>query len=358
MSFAVTLSSVQSAPVTVTYRTIAVTASGVAGDYVIANLLPFTIAAGATSGQILITVNGDTDVEPSETFSVELSLPTVGTISRNLATGTIVNDDPAATVIPRLVNISTRGRVETGDNIMIGGFIIGGNAPKKVVITGRGPFLADFGVSGVLADPALRLFAGSTEIASNDNWQSAANAAEITASGFAPTKPAEAAIHTTVNPGVPYTVHLTGVSNATGVALVEVFEADRPETPLLNISTRGRVQTGDNVMIGGFIIQGTGSQQVLVTARGPALGQAPFNLAGVLADPTLELFQAGNAVPIATNDNWGDSADVAAIQATGNAPTSALESAIIKTLAPGAYTAIVKGKNSGIGIAIVEVFKK
>ena len=285
-----------------------------------------------------------------------------------VATNAIGNSVPSAASnsvtpgsnIPRLANISTRGRVETGDNIMIGGFIVGGSAPKKVVITGRGPFMADppFNVPGTLADPFIRLFAGATEIASNDNWQSAANAAEVTASGFAPTKAAEAAILTTVNPGVPYTVHLTGVGGASGVAIVEVFEADHPEIPLLNISTRGKVQTGDNVMIGGFIIQGNASQQVLITARGPALGVAPFNVPGVLSDPTLELFQAGNPVPIATNDNWGESPDAAAIAATGNAPTNALESAIIRTLAPGAYTAIVKGKNGGTGIGIVEVFKK
>ena len=262
------------------------------------------------------------------------------------------------TAIPRLVNISTRGPVGTGDNIMIGGFIIGGSAPKKVVITGRGPFLADFNVPNTLADPTIRLFAGAVEIASNDNWQSATNVAEITASGFAPTKTAEAAIMTTVSPGVPYTVHLSGVSSTTGIALVEVFESDKPEIPLLNISTRGTVLTGDAVLIGGFIIQGSASQRVLITAKGPSLGVAPFNVPGALADTTLEIYQAGVANPIETNDNWGDSANVAAIQATGNAPTSPFEAAIIRTLAPGAYTAIVRGKNGAVGVGLVEVYAK
>ena len=190
------------------------------------------------------------------------------------------------------------------------------------------------------------------------NWQSAANAADITASGFAPTKPAEAAILTTVTPGVPYTVHLSGTGATTGLALVEVFEADKPDLPLLNISTRGTVLTGDSVLIGGFIIQGNSSQRVLVTAKGPSLGSAPFNVPGALADTTLELYQAGVALPIETNDNWGESSNVTAIQATGNAPTHALEAAIIRTLAPGAYTAIVKGKNGATGVGLVEVYAR
>jgi len=267
---------------------------------------------------------------------------------------------PAASgaAIPRLVNISTRGLVATGDNIMIGGFIIGGAEPKKVVIRGRGPSMAAFGVSGTLANPAIRLFSGSTSIDFNDNWQTAPNAAEITASGQAPTDTREAAILTTVNPGVPYTVHLTGVAQTTGIAIVEVFELDKPEIPLLNISTRAPVLTGDHVMIGGFIIQGDAAQQVLIIAKGPSLGSAPFNVAGSLPDPTLELYQAGNPNPIDFNDNWGESANAAAIQASGNVPTNALESAIIRTLAPGAYTAIVRGKGLAQGIGLVEVYKK
>jgi hypothetical protein len=161
-----------------------------------------------------------------------------------------------------------------------------------------------------------------------------------------------------VNPGVPYTAIVTGVGGTTGVALVEVFEADHPEIPLLNISTRARVLTGDNVLIGGFIIQGSGPQQVLITARGPSLGQPPFNVPGTLADPTLDLYQQGTINPIESNDNWVDSPNAAAIQATGNAPSNPLESAIIRTLQPGAYSAIVRGKNGGTGVGLVEVYAK
>jgi hypothetical protein len=257
-----------------------------------------------------------------------------------------------------LVNISTRGQVGTGDNILIGGFIVGSGTAKKVIIKGRGPSMAALGVPGTLSDPAIRLFSGATPTDFNDDWQTASNAAEITSSGQAPTNTKEAAILTTVNPGVPYTVHVTGVGATSGIAIVEVFELDKPEVPLLNISTRGPVLTGDQVMIGGFIIQGDAAQQVLVVAKGPSLGAAPFNVPGSLPDPTLELYQAGVAAPIETNDNWVNSTNQAAIQASGNAPTNPLESAIIRTLAPGAYTAIVKGVGAFQGIGLVEVYKK
>jgi hypothetical protein len=218
--------------------------------------------------------------------------------------------------------------------------------------------MAALGVPGTLANPAIRLFSGATPIEFNDDWQTATNAADITASGQAPSDTKEAAILTTVNPNVPYTVHVTGVSETQGIAIVEVFELDKPEVPLLNISTRGPVLSGDNVMIGGFIIQGDSPLPVLIVAKGPSLGVAPFNIPGSLPDPTLELYQAGVAAPIDSNDNWVDSTSAAAIQASGNAPTNPLESAILRTLTPGAYTAIVRGKGAFQGIGLVEVYKK
>ncbi len=149
---------------------------------------------------------------------------------------------------------------------------------------------------------------------------------------------------------------MTGVGDTTGIGIVEVFELDKPETPLLNISTRGPVLTGDNILIGGFIIQGDAAQQVLIVAKGPSLGQSPFNLGGALPDPTLDLY-SGSTV-IESNDNWGEAHNTAAIGSSGNAPSHALESAILRSLAPGAYTAIVKGKGSFQGIGLVEVYKK
>jgi hypothetical protein len=257
----------------------------------------------------------------------------------------------ASADMPRLANISTRMQVLTGDNVLIGGFIIGGSAPKTVVVRARGPSLAAQGVPGVLANPNLQLFSGATPIAQNNDWSQASNATAIQSSGFAPSDGNESAIMTTLNPGA-YTAIVTGVAGGTGVAIIEVFEVDAPTVPLINISTRGLVQTGDNVMIGGFIIQGSGPQTVVVRARGPSL--AAQGVSGVLANPNLQLFSG--ATPIAQNNDWGQASNAAAIQASGFAPSDSSESAIMLSLNPGAYTAIVTGVAGGTGVAIIEVF--
>jgi hypothetical protein len=256
---------------------------------------------------------------------------------------------------PRLGAISTRMDVLTGDNVMIGGFIIQGSTPKTVVIRGRGPSLAASGVSGVLADPMLQLVRSSdqTVIATNDDWQSAPNAADVASSGFAPSDPKESAILVTLAPGA-YTAIVSGVGNTTGVALAEVFEVDHPENPLAAISTRGRVGTGDNVLIGGVIVQGNGPQTVVIRARGPSL--ASSGVSGVLANPMLQIVRSSDQAVIATNDDWQSGPDAAQIQADGFAPGDPSESAVRITLAPGAYTAIVSGVGGTSGVAIVEVF--
>ncbi len=251
---------------------------------------------------------------------------------------------------PRLSNISTRGRVQTGDSVMIGGFIIDGATPKTVLIRARGPSLSAYNVPGVLANPKVDLYAGQTVIASNDNWGNAPNKADITATGLAPTNSLESAILTTLSPGA-YTAIVSGVSNTSGVGIVEVLEMDNPAAPLINISTRGQVQTGDNVMIGGFIIDGASPQTVLIRARGPSL--TAYGVPGVLANPTMDVY-SGQAV-IASNDDWGNALNEADITATGLAPTDPMESAILTTLDPGAYTVIVRGYNGTSGVGIVEV---
>ena len=260
-----------------------------------------------------------------------------------------------ATSTTRLVNLSTRGQVQTLNNVMIGGFIIQGSTPKKVLIRAVGPNLANYGVTGVLADPMLELHRSSDNsiIASNDDWGTSVNAAEILATTLAPVNSKESAILITLDPGA-YTAIVTGKNAGTGVGIVEVYDIDHPEIPLVNISTRGQVLTGDNVMIGGFIIQGTSNQTVLIRAVGPNL--ANYGLTGVLADPMLELHRSSDNSIIATNDNWQTASNAAAIAATGLAPVSPLESAILITLQPGAYTAIVSGANGGTGVGIVEVF--
>jgi len=189
-------------------------------------------------------------------------------------------------------------------------------------------------------------------IAANDNWGDAPNAAAIGASGFAPANLFESAILVTLDPGA-YTAIVSGVGGLTGVGIVEVFEVDNPQVPLANISTRSRVLTGEDVMIAGFIVQGDSPQEVIVRARGPSLAQA--GVADPLANPVLQLF-SGQSL-IASNDDWGNAGDTAfTIAARGMAQASPLESAILITLPPGAYTAIVSGAGGGTGVGIVEVF--
>jgi plastocyanin len=252
-----------------------------------------------------------------------------------------------------LGNISTRAFVQTGDNVMIGGFIITGSGQKRVIVRAIGPSLAQHGITNPLLDPTLELHDHTGAIiATNDNWMNAPNRQEIINSGLAPSNNLESAIFTSLNPG-NYTAIVRGVNNGTGIGLVEGYDLDPTAgSKLGNISTRALVQTGNNVMIGGFIITGSGQKRVIVRAIGPSLAQ--HGITNPLADPTLELHD-GNGAVIAFNDNWRDSQQ-AEIQATGLAPNDDRESAIVRTLAPGNYTAIVRGKNSTIGVALVEVY--
>ena len=316
----------------------------------------FVIPAGrlvTVSGALVLTGSAAqplqlTSSTPGQAASVVMGA--AGSISRSFASFSS-GADVDASAFPRLANISTRMQVLTGADVLIGGFIIGGTQPKTVVVRARGPSLTAAGVPGALANPVLQLFSGATQLEANDNWQQAANAATIQASGFAPSDSLESAIHTTLNPGA-YTAIVTGAGGGTGVSIIEVFEVGTPEVPLLNIATRGKVLTGADVMIGGFIIQGSAPQTVVVRARGPSLTAA--GVPGALQDTVLQLF-AGAAV-IASNDDWQASPDAAVIQAAGFAPSDTRESVIRVTLNPGAYTAIVTGKNGTTGVGIIEVF--
>ena len=272
-----------------------------------------------------------------------------------------------------LRNISTRAFVQTGNNVMIGGFIIEGTGPKTVILRAIGPELVapPFNIPNALGDPTLELHNESGAlIARNDNWQNtiidgiigASQVSAIQNSGHAPTQPTESAIIATLQPG-NYTAILRGKNNTVGVALVEVYDLSSGAASVLgNISTRGFVQTGNNVMIGGFIVQGTGPKRVILRAIGPELSAPPFNIPNALANPTLELHNGSGAL-IARNDNWQTTmiggiitgSQVSAIQNSGHAPTQPSESAIIATLSPGNYTAIVRGVNNTTGVALVEV---
>ncbi|MEY2498789.1 MAG: hypothetical protein QOD12_2345 [Verrucomicrobiota bacterium] len=265
---------------------------------------------------------------------------------------------------PQLLNISTRMRVLTGDKVMIGGFIITGAEAKKVMIRGIGPSLGNFGLQGVMGDPTLELHQGNTTIARNDNWKlrpdGSSQQVEIEGTTIAPSNDLESAIVMTLNPG-SYTAILAGKDNAPGLGIVEVYDlARQSNSKLANISTRGFVDTGDNVMIGGFIAGGGtvgGYAGELVRAIGPSLTGA--GVAGALQDTTLELYN-GNGVLVAGNDNWklrsDGSSQEADIRATTIPPADDRESAVVAALAPGNYTAIVRGKNNATGIAGVEAY--
>ena len=249
-----------------------------------------------------------------------------------------------------LTNVSTRFHVGSGDNVGIGGFIIKGQDAKKIIVRVIGPSLQQFGVAEAMADPVLELHDSTGAIiATNDNWSS--HQLAVVATGRAPSNEHEAALVTTLEPG-SYTAIARGTGGAAGVCLLEVYDLDPPHSRLTNVSSRGQVQTGDNVMIGGFIIGGNQSTRVIVRALGPSL--ADFGLSGVLADPMLEVHD-GNGNLMAQNDDW-QSGQLNAIEASGYAPPDKNESAILATLTPGNYTAIVRGKNGASGVALVDVY--
>jgi hypothetical protein len=269
-----------------------------------------------------------------------------------------------------LGNISTRAFIQTGDDVMIGGFIVQGSEPKRVIIRAIGPELTQHGVPNALANPILELHNGTgTLIASNDNWITTILGGIITSNqvaairdtGHAPSDGRESAIIAEL-PAGNYTAIVRGVNNSTGVGLMEVYDlSPSPDSFLGNISTRSFVQTGDNVMIGGFIVQGTEQKRVIVRAIGPELTQ--YGVPHVLADPTLELHDASGAL-IASNDNWRTtiiggiitSDQTLAIRNSGYAPGDGRESAIVADLPPGNYTAIVRGVNNTTGVGLVEVY--
>jgi uncharacterized delta-60 repeat protein len=261
--------------------------------------------------------------------------------------------------IPSLLgNISTRVRVLSGDNALIGGVIVtGGNTTKPVVLRALGPVLADFGVPGALADPTLELYQGNTLVDSNDNWRDSSFAALIEAGGLAPTKDAESAIYRSLTPGQSYTAIVRGKNGTTGVGVVEVYDVNQTVTSYLgNISSRGFVDLDDNVMIAGLIVSPSNSSgtKVLVRALGPTLGDV--GVAGALANPTLDLVNSSGTV-IRSNDDWKDDAQQRAlIEAAALAPNHDEEAALIETVAPGAYTAIVRGNNRTTGVGLVEAY--
>jgi hypothetical protein len=339
----------------------------------IADTVGLVLVSGST---IKLDFTGSPDVIASLKVNGVLQPPGIYGGPMSGAPNTLLEFRGSGTVsvgpLSTFANISTRTFVRTGDNAMIGGFIVGGIEPKRVIIRAIGPELARYGVPNVLVNPTLELHDGTGAlIASNDNWVTtiiggiitANQAPDILNSHHAPGDPRESAIIAEL-PAGNYTAIVRGVNNTTGVALVQVYDLS-PETNSIlgNISTRSFVQTGDDVMIGGFIVAGAQPKRVIVRAIGPELSAPPFNVPNALANPTLELHNGTGAL-IASNNNFATTIiggiitanQVRDIQDSGYAPGDPRESAIIAYLPPGNYTAIVRGVNNTTGVALVEVY--
>jgi hypothetical protein len=273
--------------------------------------------------------------------------------------GPIPTPTPLPTPAAQLLNISTRMRVDVGDNAGIGGFIITGTATKEVVIRAIGPSLTNFGFSQaeVLQDPVLELHGpGSFATMTNNNWKDTQQA-QIQSKGLAPSNELESAIAATLAPG-NYTAIVRGNGGGTGVALVEVYDVETAApSKLANLSTRALVGTGGNVVIAGFILgNNPADDRIVVRGIGPSLTGS--GVSNPLPDPKLELRNQNGALLRANNDWQEDVAQAGEIAAAGLAPSNSKESAIAELLPPGLYTAILSGVNDETGVGLVEVYDR
>ena len=264
---------------------------------------------------------------------------------------------PTPTAPTKVVNLSTRMRVQTGDDVGIGGFIVTGSSPENLVIRGIGPSLTDVGIPNALPDPILELHGpGAFATITNDNWRESQEAA-IQATGLSPRNDLESVIMVTLTPGA-YTAVLKSNDGSSGVALVEVYDLGQDvASKLANLSTRAFVSTGDSAVIAGVMLSGNEmNDRIVLRGIGPSLAES--GLAGVLQDPRLELRDSNGILLIANNDWQDDNVQAAEITAAGLAPTNRVEAAVAAELPPGLYTALLTGTNSGTGLGVIEVYDR
>jgi sugar lactone lactonase YvrE len=296
------------------------------------------------------------------------STPGSYTVVVTNAAGLATSSPAVVTVSTRLVNISSRALVGTGANIEIAGFVISGplGTTEQVLVRGVGPALAQFGVEGVLAEPVLTIYDSTgIPVASNKGWGTAADAPDIASAAantgaFAlPTGSADSALLVTLAPGT-YTAEITGANGSTGVALAEVYDVNKAGSELVNISTRAFVGAGSSVEIAGIVITGPSPLKVLVRAIGPTLGQ--YGVIGALAEPSITIVDSTGA-SVASNTGWSSNPNAAAIVSESQAagafalPAGSADCALLLTLAPGSYTAVVSGVGGSSGVALVEAYQ-
>ena len=255
---------------------------------------------------------------------------------------------------PQSLNLSTRGLVGADQDVLIAGFIVTGSDPKTAVLRALGPSLGNAGLSGTLADPVITLFdAAGHVLATNDNWEAGSNADQIAADGLAPGDPAEAALLTTLEPGA-YTAVVSGKDTTSGIGLVEVYDlSPATDSKLANMSTRGIVGAGSDLLISGFIVGAVDSSTVVVRSIGPSLGAA--GISDPLNDPSFTVYDQ-NGSALATNDNWRDDPSAPDLEQNQIAPLNDAEAATILHLPVGAYTAVTIGADGGTGVGLVEIY--
>ncbi len=254
----------------------------------------------------------------------------------------------------RAVNLASRVSVGAGEKVAVGGFIVTGPDSKRVVLRGIGPSLQSRGIAGALPNPTIELFnSANTSVVVNDDWKDSPQAAEIAATGLAPTNDRESAVLQTLTPG-SYTVRMSAKDGVAGIGVVEIYDVGASaNSNLANLSTRGFVGNNDDVLIGGVIIDNGGAPITVVRAIGPTLMSA--GIAAPLLDPTLTLYD-NNGTQLGVNDDWRQGQPTAA-KATLLAPGDDRESVIVASLPAGNYTAVVRGKNGATGVALVEVYR-